>query len=95
MLGKVNDDTRRRGGVDRASGRVVDGARRAGPSAARRSTRSGSARILRLFFIGLANLRRPLSLRNLDLLALLSFSISLRVFNEGEIFGALRSPIRR
>ena len=41
-----------------------------------------------LFFIGLANLRRPLSLRNLDLLALLSFSISLRVFN-GEIFGAL------
>ena len=38
------------------------------------------------FFIGLANLRRPLSMRNLDLLALLSFSISLRFFNEGEIF---------
>ena len=38
------------------------------------------------FFVGLANLRRPLSLRNLDLLALLSFSISLRFFNEGEIF---------
>ena len=39
-----------------------------------------------LFFVGLADLRRPLSLRNLDLLALLSFSISLRFFNEGEIF---------
>ncbi len=39
-----------------------------------------------VFFVGLANLRRPLSLRNLDLLALLSFSISLRFFNEGEIF---------
>ena len=39
-----------------------------------------------LFLAGLADLRRPLSLRNLDLLALLSFSISLRFFNEGEIF---------
>jgi hypothetical protein len=39
-----------------------------------------------LFFVGLADLRRPLSLRNLDLLALLSFSISLRMFNEGEVF---------
>ena len=39
-----------------------------------------------LFFAGLANLRRPISLRNLDLLALLSFSISLRLFNEGEVF---------
>jgi hypothetical protein len=38
-----------------------------------------------VFFLGLANLRHPLSLRNLDLLALLSFSISLRFFNEGEI----------
>src|ERR671935_5518 len=34
-----------------------------------------------LFFLGLADLRRPLSLRNLDLLALLSFSISLWYFN--------------
>jgi hypothetical protein len=39
-----------------------------------------------VFFVGLANLRRPLSLRNLDLLVLLSFSISLRFFNEGEVF---------
>ena len=39
-----------------------------------------------LFLIGLADFRRPLSLRNLDLLALLSFSISLVFFNRGEIF---------
>ena len=39
-----------------------------------------------VFLVGLADLRRPLSLRNLDLLALLSFSISLRFFNEGDIF---------
>ena len=38
------------------------------------------------FFLGLANLRRPLSLRNLDLLALLAFSVSLWAFNEGEVF---------
>ena len=39
-----------------------------------------------VFLAGLADLRRPLVLRNLDLLALLSFSVSLRFFNEGEIF---------
>ena len=39
-----------------------------------------------LFLIGLADLRRPLSLRNLDLLAMLSFSVSLWFFNKGEIF---------
>ncbi|HWH05930.1 MAG TPA: hypothetical protein VNT23_05785 [Gaiellaceae bacterium] len=39
-----------------------------------------------VFLLGLADLRRPRSLRNLDLLALLSFTVSLRVFNEGEIF---------
>ena len=39
-----------------------------------------------LFLLGLADLRRPLSLRNLDLLALLSFSISLWFFNRGEVF---------
>jgi hypothetical protein len=38
------------------------------------------------FLLGLADFRRPLSLRNLDLLALLSFSISLRFFNGGDIF---------
>jgi hypothetical protein len=38
------------------------------------------------FLVGLADWRKPLSLRNLDLLALLSFSISLRFFNGGDIF---------
>jgi len=39
-----------------------------------------------LFLAGLADLRRPLSLRNLDLLALLSFSVSLWYFNRGDVF---------
>jgi hypothetical protein len=41
-----------------------------------------------LFLIGLGDLRRPLSLRNLDLLALLSFSVSLWYFNQGRIFSS-------
>jgi len=41
-----------------------------------------------LFLIGLGDLRRPLSLRNLDLLVLLSFSVSLWYFNEGRIFSS-------
>ena len=39
-----------------------------------------------VFLLGLANLRRPFSLRNLDLLVLLSFSASWWFFNEGRIF---------
>jgi hypothetical protein len=39
-----------------------------------------------VFLLGLVDWRRPLSLRTVDLLALLSFTISLRFFNEGEIF---------
>jgi hypothetical protein len=39
-----------------------------------------------LFLVGLADLRRPVSLRNLDLLALLSFAASLWFFNRGDIF---------
>jgi hypothetical protein len=39
-----------------------------------------------VFLLGLADLRRPFSLRNLDLLALLSFSVSLWYFNHGRIF---------
>ncbi len=42
-----------------------------------------------VFFLGLADLRRPLSIRNLDLLVLLSFGISLFFFNRGEIFRAM------
>jgi hypothetical protein len=39
-----------------------------------------------VFLLGLADLRRPLSLRNLDLLVLLSFTASLWFFNHGRIF---------
>jgi hypothetical protein len=42
-----------------------------------------------VFFLGLADLRRPLSVRNLDLLVLLSFSISLWFFDRGEVFRAM------
>src|SRR5262249_19498980 len=38
------------------------------------------------FLVGLANLRRPFSWRNLDLIALLFFSVSLWYFNRGDIF---------
>src|SRR6478609_6715855 len=39
-----------------------------------------------LFLLGLGDLRRPFSLRNLDLLVLLSFTVSLWFFNRGDIF---------
>ena len=39
-----------------------------------------------LFLLGLADLRRPMSVRNLDLLVLLGFSVSLAFFDRGEIF---------
>jgi hypothetical protein len=39
-----------------------------------------------VFLLGLADLRRPLSLRNLDLVVLVSLSVSLWFFNEGRIF---------
>ena len=39
-----------------------------------------------LFLIGLVDWRRPLSVRTLDLLVLLSFSVSLWFFNRGDIF---------
>ena len=68
-----------------------DGARRdRARSAARRSTatRSGSGSAP-LFLLGLVDWRRPLSLRTLDLLMLLSFSVSLWFFNHGNIFAAM------
>jgi hypothetical protein len=39
-----------------------------------------------VFLIGLGDFRKPLSGRNLDLLALLGFSVSLAFFDRGEIF---------
>lgn len=42
-----------------------------------------------IFLLGLVDWRRPFSVRNFDLLALLSFSVSLWFFNRGEIFTAM------
>ena len=39
-----------------------------------------------VFLVGLIDLRRPLTVRTLDLLALLSFGVSLVFFNRGEVF---------
>ena len=39
-----------------------------------------------IFLVGLFDWRRPLRLRNVDLLVLLSFTVSLRFFNDGDIF---------
>ncbi len=41
------------------------------------------------FLLGLVDWRRLLSLRNLDLLMLLSFSVSLWFFNRGHVFAAM------
>jgi hypothetical protein len=41
------------------------------------------------FLIGLADFRRPLSVRNLDLLALVSFSVALWYFNKGHVFTSM------
>ena len=84
--------------VDDASGRVNEV--RTGPQVAWQMARGrhgafGGKTLLKpsvwlafclVFFLGLADLRKPLSTRNLDLLALLAFSISLAFFNRGEIF---------
>jgi hypothetical protein len=42
-----------------------------------------------VFLLGLADFRRPFSLRNLDLLALVSFSVSLWYFNKGHVFASV------
>ena len=42
-----------------------------------------------VFLAGLVDWRRPLSLRTLDLLVLLSFSVSLWFFNQGDVFTSM------
>jgi hypothetical protein len=42
-----------------------------------------------LFFVGLCDWRRPLSLAHLDLLVLLSFSVSLAFFNHADIYASV------
>ena len=86
------------GEVDDASGLVVEAW--TGPQVAWKMARGGHGAfggkvldsvpvwfgLCAVFVIGLADLRRPLSLRNLDLLVVVSFSASLWFFNRGEIF---------
>lgn len=88
VLGKVDDST---GEVREAwtGPQVAWSMARGGTGAFGGKTINGTWLWLGLcgvFLLGLADLRRLRSLRNLDLLVLLSFSISLRAFNEGEIF---------
>lgn len=89
------------GRVDDRGGRVTEAW--TGPQVAWKMARGykgyfGGSRINRpwlwltfcaLFALGLADLRRPLSLRNLDLFVLLSFSVSLWFFNRGDIFTSM------
>ena len=84
--------------VDDATGRVSEV--RTGPQVAWGMARGregafGGKTLLRpyvwlgfclVFLVGLADLRRPLSVRNLDLVALLGFTASLVFFDRGEIF---------
>jgi hypothetical protein len=86
------------GEVDDASGRVVEAW--TGPQVAWKMARGAEGafggRVLTsmpvwlalcaVFLVGLADLRRPLALRNLDLLALVSFTVSWWFFERGEVF---------
>ncbi|MBA2360893.1 MAG: hypothetical protein H0V79_08190 [Actinobacteria bacterium] len=89
------------GKVDDASGRVTEAW--TGPQVAWKMGRGyegafGGKTINRLdvwlalcavFLLGLVDWRRPLSLRTLDLAALLSFSVSLWFFNDGDVFASM------
>ena len=78
----------RRGPGRRSRGRWRAAGR--GRSAGRRSTAIAIwLGFCAVFLIGLADLRRPWALRNLDLLALLSFSVSLWYFNHGHVFASV------
>jgi hypothetical protein len=86
--------------VEDASGRVTEAW--TGPQVAWSMARGGEGAFGRkinepwiwltfcgVFLLGLADLRRPISVRNLDLVVLLSFSFSLLYFNRGEVFTAM------
>jgi hypothetical protein len=89
------------GRVDDRTGRVTEAW--TGPQVAWTMARGGSGAfggkvlnntwvwlgLCAVFLLGLGNLRRPLSLRNLDLLVLLAFSASLWYFNKGDVFTAV------
>ncbi len=46
-----------------------------------------------LFFFGLADLLRPVSMRNLDLLAALSLSVGVAFLNEGRVFASVLASV--
>jgi hypothetical protein len=46
-----------------------------------------------VFLLGLVDLRRPLTMRTVDLLALLSFGVSLAFFNHGQVFRSAASAV--
>jgi hypothetical protein len=89
------------GRVDDASGRVTEAW--TGPQVAWKMARGydgafGGRSINRVdvwlalcavFLLGLVDWRRPLSMRTLDLVALLSFTVSLWFFNDGDIFTSM------
>ena len=89
------------GSVDDASGAVIEAW--TGPQAAWKMARGypgvfGGRKLnsygiwlsfCAVFLLGLLDWRRPLSLRNVDLLVLVSLSVSLDLFNRGHIFAAV------
>ncbi len=93
------------GTVDDATGDVVEAW--TGPQVAWKMARGGEGafggRVLTslpvwlafcaVFVIGLADLRRPLALRNLDLLALVSFTVSWWFFERAEVFRSAPSAL--
>ena len=89
--GKVDDRTRQgHGGLDGPAGRLEDGPRL--PGRLRRQDAQpnrGLARVLRGLPAGADRLAPATSLRTLDLLVLLSFSVSLWFFNRGDVFESM------
>src|SRR5262245_16839463 len=89
-----------RGRVDDANGRVIEawtgpqvawGMARGSPGAfggKKINSYSVWLAFCAIFLVGLVDWRRPLSLRTLDLFAILSFSVSLWFFNRGNIFAS-------
>src|SRR3954452_8419968 len=89
------------GKIDDASGAVTEAW--TGPQVAWKMARGGSGAfggtkinsyrvwlsLCAVFLLGLVDWRRPFSLRTVDLLALLSFSVSLWFFNRGDVFTAM------
>ena len=75
------------GRMDRPAGGVADGPRRRGAFGGKRlNSLPVWLGFCAVFFLGLADLRRLRSVRNLDLLVLVSLAVSLWFFNEGRIF---------